>query len=82
MGASGVSVNGDTSTDLTYDSERLGALDALTIKTNAAREAFGYRTQGANFSAQGKFASLSAENTSRSTLLTGGMNALNYYRNR
>ncbi|WDY60395.1 virion core protein, T7 gp14 family [Pseudomonas sp. PSKL.D1] len=41
----GIDVNSGSAADIQDDTAALGELDALTIKNNAAREAWGYRTQ-------------------------------------
>lgn len=43
--ANNVDVNFGSTSDVQNDAAFLGELDALTIKTNAAREAWGYQTQ-------------------------------------
>lgn len=48
IGASGVDVNYGSSVDVQADAAFLGELDALTIRTNAAREAWGYKVQAAD----------------------------------
>ena len=68
-------------------SERaLGLQDALTIKSNAAREAYGYQTQAYNFGAQSNLDKFQAESaaaggdiTAASTLLGGAASAGNEY---
>ena len=45
LGASGVDVNSGSALDILADSAAVAALDAKTIRHNAAREAFGYREQ-------------------------------------
>lgn len=47
--ANGLDVNSGTPLDLQADTARLGELDALTIRNNAARNAYGYEVQGINF---------------------------------
>jgi hypothetical protein len=49
MAAQGVDVNHGSAVDVQADAATLGELDALTIKTNARREAWGYEVQGENF---------------------------------
>ena len=44
--ASNVDVNRGSAVDVQADAAFLGELDALTIRTNAAREAWGYKVQG------------------------------------
>lgn len=75
----GVDVSTGTPAEVMADSARLGELDALTIRNNAAREAFGYTVQAANERTQGAMARMAGENTASSanaqaasTLLTGG----------
>lgn len=46
IAASGVDVNSGSAVDVQADTRHLGELDALTIRTNAAREAWGYQVQG------------------------------------
>lgn len=82
LGASGAAVNSGSAADLTADSKTLGALDALTIKSNAAREAFGYKVQGLNSRASGQFAHMESRAKMNSTLLTGGIQAIGAYKNR
>jgi hypothetical protein len=47
--ASGVNVDFGSAGEVQQDSAFLGELDALTIRTNAAREAWGYKTQAYDF---------------------------------
>lgn len=51
-GSSGLDVNSGSALDLQADTARLGELDALTIRNNAARAAYGYETQGVNYNNQ------------------------------
>ena len=46
IGASGVDPNFGSSLDLQSDAAKLGELDALTIRNNAARKAYGFQIQG------------------------------------
>lgn len=46
IAASGVDVNYGSAVDVQADTKHLGELDALTMRTNAAREAWGYQVQG------------------------------------
>lgn len=66
--------------------ESLGAFDRTVISNNAAREAWGYRTEAAQQRGQGDLAYQSSRNTARSlraasygTLLTGGVQGVNMY---
>jgi hypothetical protein len=51
-GASGVDVNTGSSVNVRESEAKLGMLDALTIRSNAAKAAYGYQTQNASEVAQ------------------------------
>lgn len=81
-GASGVGVNSGSAlaaqTDFARQQAVGGALAALTIQNNAAREAWGYRTEGQQYRQQGALAARAGRNTAAQlragavgTLLTG-----------
>lgn len=74
-GAQGVDVNTGTAKDLQEDAAGLGALDALTIRNNAYREAFGYQVKALSDTAAGNWGQLTGRNNANSTLLLGGMNS-------
>jgi len=73
----GVDISIGSPLDIQEETAELGALDVLTIRNNAYREAWGYRAQALDYTTQGKFASLEAKARARNTLLTGGLNTLN-----
>lgn len=50
LAAQGTDLSGSP-TDILGDTARAGELDALTIKSNATREAYGYEVQGAGYGA-------------------------------
>lgn len=50
--AGNVDVSFGSAVDVQADAARLGELDALTIKTNAAREAWGFKVQAFDYRAQ------------------------------
>ena len=72
-GASGLDPNapGTSATRVQSDVETLGSTDALTIRNNAALAAWGYQTQGSNFSAQAGL----LEQQSSQALTAGNLNA-------
>lgn len=49
LAANGVLVDSGSALDITGDTAAQGEVDALTLRANAAREAYGYRAQGTNF---------------------------------
>jgi hypothetical protein len=65
-GASGLDVNDGSPVRLAGDTAALGELDALTIRNNAARSAFGYRVKGMDYAAQAELDNMSSEDAARS----------------
>lgn len=57
----------------------MGELDALRIRNNAWREAWGYRSQAAEYSGRGRIEKLAGRVRRNSTLLTGGLSMLRDY---
>lgn len=74
----GINVNTGSAADIQDQTGAMGRLDALTIQNNAMREAFGYKSQAASYTAQGQFAGIAGQNAYANTLVTGGMQALGY----
>jgi hypothetical protein len=74
QGASGFDVNSGTSARVQSDTARIGAMDAQTIADNAARSAWGFQTQGANFQAQSSLDAATGTNQAISSLIGGGSN--------
>lgn len=73
LAASGVDISADGSAiDLIADTARLGELDALTIRNNAAREAWGYKVQATDLRARGKIARMEGTYEAVGTLLSTG----------
>lgn len=72
----------DEGTPLAVQSETagMGELDALRIKNNAAREAWGYRVGAANSRLSGKYAARAANTQAIATLATTGSSAYSGYR--
>lgn len=56
----------------------MGETDAVTIKNNAWREAYGYQVAAINTRSEGQFAALAARSEANDTLLTGGLKAAGY----
>jgi hypothetical protein len=69
--AQGVQVDDGSALDVMTDATRQGELDALTIRTNAAREAHGYTVAAMNDRAAAEQARSASRSASRTTLLTG-----------
>lgn len=67
-GASGVDVNSGSSTNVVGSESSLGMLDALTVRSNATKEAYGYTTQAANERAEGELDKYKAKKTEQGAL--------------
>ena len=86
QGSSGVDINSPTSQAVRASQSELGALDAQTIRANAARKAYGFESQAANFgnaasadTATGENAQTAGEIGAAGSLLSGaGDTAQNY----
>ncbi len=74
IAASGVDISAADSSamDLFADTARLGELDALTIRNNAAREAWGFKTQAVDLRARGDIAKMEGKYAAVGTLLSTG----------
>lgn len=81
-GASGVEVNTGSAADLTADTAALGELDALTIRSNAGREAWGHRVNADNYAANAEMLDVQAKEAKRAgtfgaiTSILGGVSSV------
>ena len=75
--AGNVSVDTGSATDVFSETRALSELDAITIKSNAMQEAWGYKMQASNIFSQSKYIESSTSYSATNTLLSGGMKALN-----
>lgn len=86
--ARGIALDEGSPLNILNDTDYMGELDALTIRDNAAKEAWGARTQGANYSSDAAMLGARADAESPlgagfSTLLTGaGTVASSWYNRR
>lgn len=76
--AAGLDPNSGSAADLIAESEAAGQMDAITIKNNAAREAWGYKVNAISSRSSGQMAQLAGSNEARNTMLAGGMRAAAY----
>lgn len=74
--ASGADVNSGSALELQSDTNWQSNQNQITIKNNAWRTAWGYKTQALDYGMQGDMAELAGQNTMNNTFLTGGMNAI------
>jgi hypothetical protein len=78
LAAQGVEVDYGSAADVQRETEMMSKLDEISIKNNAFREAWGYKTQAVDYATRGQMAKLAGENEFRNTLVTGGTKALAY----
>jgi len=78
LAAQGIDVDSGSAREIQDDTRLQGALDELTVKNNAWREAWGFKVAAFDSGMRGQFARMSGDSSARSTLLTGGINAVNY----
>lgn len=89
MAASGVNLKVGSAVDVVSTEAKLGALDEATIRNNAARQAWGYTVQAADYTgragvakAAGENETADLENEAYSGLLTGAIKTYGAYRAR
>lgn len=86
QGASGVDVNSGSALDVRSSAAELGQLDAINIRANAARDAYGYATQASGYDASAGMSRAAGANASSagmigaaSSLLGGATSAVKNY---
>ena len=82
MGAGGLDPTTGTAAQVLDQTTKMGTLDALTLRTNAARQAWGYSTQATNSELQGASARTAGYFGAAGTLLSGGARAYGLYKGR
>lgn len=58
--------------------QNVGAVEEMNIRTNAWREAWGYRVQASNYRMEGDMAKIAGDGGAKQTLIAGGMQAIAY----
>lgn len=76
LASQGVDVNSGSAAEAQASTAYLGELDAVTIRNNAAREAWGYQVQAGDYQMRGRYAAQTEDQQAVSTLLTGSSNLL------
>lgn len=75
-GGSGIDVSNGSSLLERISTKAVGTIDEQTIRNNAARQAWGFKTQAIMDTYQGQFARMTASNEATQTLLSGGLQAV------
>lgn len=70
-GASGVDVSSGSFTNVQSSERQLGEIDAMTIKSNAAREAYGYKVKSASEQGQSAVSAFEAANDTKGGKIAG-----------
>lgn len=76
QGASGVDINSPTASAVRTSAAELGDLDVQTIRSNAARKAYGYQTEAANFGNQSSVDTSTGENAEIAGYIGAGTGVL------
>lgn len=77
LAAQGIDVGSGDALEIQKETMELGYMDALQIKNNAWRTAWGYKVEASNMASRSKFSGLAARNAANNTLLTGGLQFIN-----
>jgi hypothetical protein len=75
LAAQGIDVASGSALDVQEATAGLGAMDALTIRNNAVREAWGFRMQELDSRTQARYTRLAGRQEVASTILAGGLGA-------
>jgi len=75
-GGSGIDVNRGSTAAIVSEIKTAGAIDALTIKNNAARAAWGHETQAMEDTFQGQMVRLTSRVKAQQSIATGGLQAV------
>ena len=76
MGSQGADVNDGTNVDILSDTAAAGEFDALTIRNNSEREAYGYKVSASNAAAGAELQRMRASSTEDSAWIGAGANLL------
>jgi hypothetical protein len=72
MASNGIEIGSGSPLDVLTDTAMLGELDALTIRSNAEREAYGARVQGSNLMAQSSLTRMAGRNAQQASYISAG----------
>jgi len=76
MAANGIEIDSGSPLDVLMDTAQLGELDALTIRSNAEREAYGFRSQSGNLMAQAGLTTMAGRNAATAGYIGAGSTLL------
>jgi len=81
LAAQGIEVDSGTALELQADTRVAAAQDAMTIRNNAWREAWGFKAEALNASLQGRMSTIAGNARANATMTTGGIQAFNQFGN-
>lgn len=76
MASNGIEIDSGSPLDVLMDTASLGELDALTIRSNAEREVYGFRAQGGNLMAQAGLTQMAGRNAQTAGYINAGSTLL------
>jgi hypothetical protein len=76
FGSNGVEIDSGSPLDVLMDTAQLGELDALTIRSNAEREAYGFRSQSGNLMAQAGLTQMAGRSAQQASFVSAGSTLL------
>lgn len=76
--AMGLDISEGSPAEAIEQTRAVGAVEEMNIRTNAWREAWGYRVQSANQRMEGDMAKIAGDGKRTQTLIAGGMQAISY----
>lgn len=76
--AMGLDISEGSPAEAIDQTRAVGAVDEMNIKTNAWREAWGYRVQASNYRMEGDMAKIAGDGAAKQTMIAGGMQAIAY----
>jgi len=79
LAAQGIEISGDTALQILQETAEIGEVDAMTIRNNAYRQAYGLKAQAIDLRAQGKFSRAEASARGMSSLVTSGLKAFDSF---
>lgn len=78
MATQGVALDSKSFENIREETERLSAFDEMQIRNNAWRDAWGLRSEAQQLRQAGRFADMAGKAKARTSLLTGGLQAIGY----
>lgn len=79
MASQGINLSTGSAVDVVRETEDVGELDALTLRNNAMREAFGHKVEGIGSELQSDVSGINRKAKGFSTFLSSGISGLGQY---